>query len=582
MNTREPERLGRFTVNAARASLDLEQPVSDVVVPIGVERLALDATYGGQPLEQVVVPAPDGVVRAAAIADAVAAMHAWALWRAFLTASVGSHEDGEAWALLLRELWGDEGSAPAPPPPPAAPSWLVVEVSRPLPEPARDRSQLIVATVGGATLGTLALAPARRPVAAHELRRRIEALGGFELCRLAVREGLIGRPLRSGADLRTRLRAVADAREALPHDVADASSPLGITLAPGWQRHAAQALDGEAAGFVIARRRQAVVGLSGSRVAVLPRAAARELLASAGTAGDVVVSIGEPGEDAAVVYAPDVVWSEAGAPAGDAAAEPRTSVRARRPAAALRRRLPSRDGGGELTGRLPILMYHRVAPSGGDALRKWRVTPSQLEAQLHHLREAGFHGASFDEWRSAAERHAPLPGRRVMITFDDGYEDFAEHAHPLLRQYELDATVFLVSDLVGGANEWDREHGEVLPLMDWETIRALDGRGVSFGGHTASHPRLTTLSPADVARETSRCRATLAERLGHPVTAFSYPYGDVDPAVSHLVGACGFSYAVTTRESRAASAGSMLELPRLTVLGTESHDAFVRMLASDD
>ena len=49
----------------------------------------------------------------------------------------------------------------------------------------------------------------------------------------------------------------------------------------------------------------------------------------------------------------------------------------------------------------------------------------------------------------------------MLVTFDDGYEDFAELAHPLLRQYEIDVTLFVVSGLVRTTNEWDREHGEV-------------------------------------------------------------------------------------------------------------------------
>jgi peptidoglycan/xylan/chitin deacetylase (PgdA/CDA1 family) len=166
----------------------------------------------------------------------------------------------------------------------------------------------------------------------------------------------------------------------------------------------------------------------------------------------------------------------------------------------------------------------------------------------------------------------------VMLTFDDGYEDFAEHAHPLLRQYGFDATVFLVSERVGRTNEWDRGYGETLPLMDWDTIRTLDGQGVEFGGHSASHPMLTALGLDEVVGEASRCRAELVERLGHLVRPFAYPYGDFDDAVARTVGACGFEFAVTTAGFTASASVPMLALPRINVAGAGSFEEFVRML----
>src|SRR5205085_263883 len=124
------------------------------------------------------------------------------------------------------------------------------------------------------------------------------------------------------------------------------------------------------------------------------------------------------------------------------------------------------------------------------------------------------------------ERRTPLPGHRVMITFDDGYADFVDHAAPLLRRHGFTAMVFLVSDRIGSTNEWDTVYGETLPLLDWEVVRSLQAEGIDFGSHTATHPKLTGLSPAQVVRELARSRATLEQRLERRVTAVAYPHGD--------------------------------------------------------
>jgi peptidoglycan/xylan/chitin deacetylase (PgdA/CDA1 family) len=232
------------------------------------------------------------------------------------------------------------------------------------------------------------------------------------------------------------------------------------------------------------------------------------------------------------------------------------------------------------TAALPILAYHRIASVTDGAQRRWRVTPEEFDRQLAFLRSAGFRSASWAEWHVAAQRRRPLPGRRVLLTFDDGYQDFADHAVPALERHGFTATVFVVTDRVGGDNGWDADVGaEPVPLMDWSTIRALDARGVTFGGHTATHPMLTALSHAEVVGEASRCRAALVDALGHPVQAFAYPYGDVDPAVASLVGACGWGYGVTAAASRVERWVPMLHLPRLEGPGGMDFAGFVRLVA---
>ncbi|WP_035611435.1 trifunctional glycosyltransferase/class I SAM-dependent methyltransferase/polysaccharide deacetylase [Haloferula sp. BvORR071] len=231
-----------------------------------------------------------------------------------------------------------------------------------------------------------------------------------------------------------------------------------------------------------------------------------------------------------------------------------------------------------VTARLPVLMYHRVAPEGFATTSRWRVTPEAFEEQLRYLRGAGFHSVSLEEWRLAAEARRPLPGRAILLTFDDGYRDFATHAWPLLKRYGFTAIVFLVAGRIGGTNEWDSALGEPLELMDWDEILALQEEGVEFGSHTCTHPPLTGLTPAGVVRELAKSRTILESRLGHPVTAFAYPYGDNDPVVQHLTGACGYRFGLTCRSESVRFQDSLLALPRIEIPGDLDLPGFVSKL----
>jgi peptidoglycan/xylan/chitin deacetylase (PgdA/CDA1 family)/GT2 family glycosyltransferase/predicted TPR repeat methyltransferase len=232
------------------------------------------------------------------------------------------------------------------------------------------------------------------------------------------------------------------------------------------------------------------------------------------------------------------------------------------------------------TSALPILMYHSVAPGGAPDFARYRVTPAAFEEQLRYLHEAGFRSVTLDEWRAAREKWAPLPMRAVMLTFDDGFRDFAEHAWPLLRRYGFGALVFLVTDHVGRTNAWDAAYGDPAPLLDWETVRRLRADGVEFGAHTATHRFLTACTPAEVVDEAARARATLCRELGEPPTAFAYPHGAEDPAVQHLVGATGYVYGLSCRPGRSRMTDPLLALSRIEVRGTDTLPEFIAKIGT--
>lgn len=234
---------------------------------------------------------------------------------------------------------------------------------------------------------------------------------------------------------------------------------------------------------------------------------------------------------------------------------------------------------GSRTVALPILMYHRVASDGAAELGRYRVTPEAFEEQLRLLAKSGFRGITLAEWGRALRARRAIDGRVVSITFDDGYRDFLTTAWPLLRRYRFPATVFLVTEAVGGAAAWDRSYGEEQPLLSWDEIRTLRDQGVVFGSHTATHPHLASLSAVDVVRELARSRETLTRELGVEPEAVAYPYGGVDAPVKHLAGGCGFEYGLTCVERRSLLHDDPLLLPRIGVAASLDLEGFQRALS---
>lgn len=227
------------------------------------------------------------------------------------------------------------------------------------------------------------------------------------------------------------------------------------------------------------------------------------------------------------------------------------------------------------TAKLPILMYHRVAPSGPVSLDRYRVMPEAFEEQLMYLKDAGYYTPGWNDWLTAVRYRRPLTGRAIMLTFDDGYKDFYDNAWPLLKKYGFTATVFLVTSQIGGSNVWDAEYGEAVPLMSSKEILELQQEGVEFGAHTVNHVSLSTLSPVDITKELAASRSMLVQELGINTTLIAYPYGATDSIVSHLAGACGYQVGLSCVEGLCSLLNDPLLLPRLEVKGDDSLADFI-------
>jgi peptidoglycan/xylan/chitin deacetylase (PgdA/CDA1 family) len=109
-----------------------------------------------------------------------------------------------------------------------------------------------------------------------------------------------------------------------------------------------------------------------------------------------------------------------------------------------------------LTGSAPrVLMYHRFS----ETPRRRRLDAAAFERHLQYLTKH-FHVRRLSTVIEMLQEGRPLQPRTVVLTVDDGYADFAEHAYPLLQKYEAPATLFVVTDFLQ-RNGWlwfDRLH----------------------------------------------------------------------------------------------------------------------------
>lgn len=128
----------------------------------------------------------------------------------------------------------------------------------------------------------------------------------------------------------------------------------------------------------------------------------------------------------------------------------------------------------------------------------------------------------------------------------------AEAAYRLLEWFkgfppaERDARIAELARVLQPA---DGGAGEERLMLDWNEVRRMHGSGVAFGGHTVTHPILSTVGPGEAEKEIRGSRQAIEEALQAPVRHFAYPngrVGDYDAGTMDLLARLGFVSAVTT------------------------------------
>ena len=223
--------------------------------------------------------------------------------------------------------------------------------------------------------------------------------------------------------------------------------------------------------------------------------------------------------------------------------------------------------------RIPVLMYHRVGEAHNNRERRYCITPDLFNRHMHRLAEQGMKACSLTDFFAWLAGGKELADGSFLLTFDDGFIGVYEHAAPVLRDLGWPATVFLVSRLIGGQDEWcqtQNPSSATYPLLGRGQIETMRGMGFTFHSHTRLHPDLTTISDNRLSEELAGSRQDLEELLGEQVAYLAYPYGRYDERVLNAARAAGYQAAFSTQPGFNHRSVDPYHIRRLDVFGTDT------------
>jgi len=172
---------------------------------------------------------------------------------------------------------------------------------------------------------------------------------------------------------------------------------------------------------------------------------------------------------------------------------------------------------------IPILMYHSISENPEvhkGAYFHTCTAPRVFWEHLGLLARNGYRTIDLAEAVRKLEEGARTTEKLVVLTFDDGFEDFYTEAFPILNAFGYTATVFLPTAYI---SETSRSFNGIACLT-WRQVRELRRAGMQFGSHTVTHPQLRAVGPEQFRKEITASKDQVEEKLGEPVEAFSYPY----------------------------------------------------------
>lgn len=186
-------------------------------------------------------------------------------------------------------------------------------------------------------------------------------------------------------------------------------------------------------------------------------------------------------------------------------------------------------------------MYHYIStpPEDADAYRlELSVSPETFREQMAYLAENGYHTIDMYDLSLAIVSKAELPEKPVIITIDDGYRDNYENAYPILQEYGLTATIFVVTDFI------DQGHPAYLT---WDMVKEMSAYGIRIEPHSKNHPDLSGKDRNFQIYQMLGSQETIAAHIGYTPRYFAYPSGRYDELSLQILEELGYWGAVTTR-----------------------------------
>ena len=178
----------------------------------------------------------------------------------------------------------------------------------------------------------------------------------------------------------------------------------------------------------------------------------------------------------------------------------------------------------------------------------------QFREQMENLHNQGYNTITLAQLYDYLENGTELPNKPIVITFDDGYVDNYKNVLPILKEYNMKATLFMISDAANTPG-----------FVSTEQMHQMEAGGFDIQGHTNHHKILTKIDPTELPDALLGGKTSLEGILGEPIEYLAYPGGFNDMLVQYVTKQSGYKMAFTVQPGTVQPGDNLYALNRLAI-----------------
>lgn len=202
---------------------------------------------------------------------------------------------------------------------------------------------------------------------------------------------------------------------------------------------------------------------------------------------------------------------------------------------------------------VPVLCYHSL--SEDESIKSPTIISTKLfREHLQVIKDTGYTTLTMAQLNNHILNNKPIPEKSVVITFDDGYLNNYDLAFPLLKEFNMNATIFVITNSLGSTN-----------YMSPENAKEMSDYGIDIQSHTSNHPELATLSYEEQLNELKASKSYIENITNKPVISIAYPFGSYNQDTIKAATDAGYSIAFTVKKGFADRLESQYELDRILI-----------------
>jgi peptidoglycan/xylan/chitin deacetylase (PgdA/CDA1 family) len=204
---------------------------------------------------------------------------------------------------------------------------------------------------------------------------------------------------------------------------------------------------------------------------------------------------------------------------------------------------------------LPVLMYHHIQSRDAavaDKQTNLTVYTDIFQSQMQYLKSKGYNTTTMNDLVNFFDSGTSIPGKSVLLTFDDGYQDFYTDAYPILSGLGFRATMFVPTGLMQNPD-----------YLTWDEISGMNS-SVLFANHTWSHKNIQ-VSASTMEMEISTADTQLNDHGLNSPKVFAYPFGLETSQAENYLASLGYKAAFTTISGSTLCKKQRFSLPRIRI-----------------